>query len=60
MFRDDISYSEARQRGEKQLNILDEAIEGKTRLADIDLDVVECRVLESLPPVRRDSDNPPA
>jgi kynurenine 3-monooxygenase len=60
MFRDDISYSEARRRGEDQLRILDEFIEGKTCLADIDLDAAERRVLESLPPVHSDSDNPPA
>jgi kynurenine 3-monooxygenase len=60
MFRDDISYSEARRRGENQLRILDEVIEGKTCLADIDLDAAERRVLESLPPVHSDSDKPPA
>jgi len=54
MFRDDIGYAEARSRGEVQLGIMEAAMEGRTRLEEIDLDAVEREVIETLPPVHPD------
>ncbi len=53
MFRDDIGYAEARSRGKVQLGIMEAALEGKTRLDEIDLDAVEREIVEALPPMSR-------
>jgi len=51
MFHDEISYAEARRRGAAQKRLLEELTAGADSLDDIDLDVAERRVVETLPPL---------
>lgn len=51
MFRDDIGYADAQQRGRLQESILDDVTAGHDDLADIDLDALDDRIRRHLTPL---------